>query len=74
MTKKDKIIDLLKIESGLKGELVNIILEIPGMTQVLAEKGVLQTIKNCIDESNKAHAEVLKLEQEDESNETKPKN
>ncbi len=62
---RDKIIDLLKIECGLKGELVNLILESPGLNQILAQSDIMTTLENCILEINKVHDEVVRLEMQD---------
>ncbi len=64
---RDKIIELLKIECGLKGELVNMVLQVPGLNEVMETNNILPTLQNCILEINKIHDQVVKLEMVDES-------
>ncbi len=64
---RDKIIELLKTECGLKGQLLNLILEVPEMSRVLGENNIMPTLENCINEINKVHDEVVQLEILDDS-------
>ncbi len=65
---KNKIIDLLKVECALKGELLNMVLDIPALNKTLIESDIAPTIENCILEINKIHEDVVKLESDLENN------
>ncbi len=59
---KDKIIELLKTECGLKGELINTILDVNEINIILSEKETLSTIESIINEINIVHEEIMSLE------------
>ncbi len=59
---KDKIIELLKTECGLKGQLINFILDIPELNAILSEQGLNSLFEKFVNEIELIHEQVLKLE------------
>ncbi len=62
--KKDKIIELLKTECGLKGQLINMLLDIDEVNCALGESGLNTVFEEYIKEIDYINKSVLELEQE----------
>ncbi len=61
---KDKMIELLKNECGLKGQLINMMIELEGMNVILGESGFIPILEKFIDEIDSINNQVLALEEE----------
>ncbi len=62
--KKDKIIELLKTECGLKGQLINMLLDMGELNSALGERGLTHVFEKYINEIEYINKQVLELEEQ----------